>query len=387
MTSSHREAPYFSKLRLANWRNFREVDVGLLRRAILVGPNASGKSNFLDVFKFLRDIAATGGGFESAVRRRGGVTSLRCLAARRYPDVEIKVDVRNLAGATRWRYALSFTQDNLRRPIIKSERIKRDGEWVLRRPDDADRDDHELLRQTHLEQVSANKGFRELSAFFQSIQYLHVVPQLLRDRERYRGQATDPFGWDLLERVSRTQEKTRVAWLRRIKDAIKVAVPQLKDLELSRDERGVAHLRGKYAHWRPQGAWQSEEAFSDGTLRLFGLLWAVLDGSGPLLLEEPELSLHPGVVRFIPQILARMQRRTGRQVIISSHSADILRDEGLGVDEVLVLQPSVEGTTVVPAGSLRNVRGLLEAGVPLSESVIPHTRPPRAEQLSLFADS
>lgn len=387
MKNSHRDAPYFSKLRLANWRNFREANIELQRRTILVGPNASGKSNFLDAFKFLRDVAAIGGGFEPAIRRRSGVTSLRCLAARRYPDVEIKVEVRNLGGVHRWRYTLSFTQDNLRRPIIKSERIKRDGELILARPDESDRSDPELLRQTHLEQVRANKGFRELATFFQTVQYLHVVPQLLRDRDRYRGQATDPFGWDLLERVSNTQDRTRVAWLRRIREAIKVAVPQLKDLELSRDERGVAHLRGRYAHWRPRGAWQSEEAFSDGTLRLFGLLWAVLDGAGPLLLEEPELSLHPGVVQFIPQMLARMQRRTGRQVIISSHSADLLKDEGLGVDEVLVLQPSVEGTTVLSAGSLRDVRRLLEAGVPLSESVLPHTRPPHAEQLSLFADT
>lgn len=295
MTSSHREAPYFSKLRLANWRNFREVDVGLLRRAILVGPNASGKSNFLDVFKFLRDIAATGGGFESAVRRRGGVTSLRCLAARRYPDVEIKVDVRNLAGATRWRYALSFTQDNLRRPIIKSERIKRDGEWVLRRPDDADRDDHELLRQTHLEQVSANKGFRELSAFFQSIQYLHVVPQLLRDRERYRGQATDPFGWDLLERVSRTQEKTRVAWLRRIKDAIKVAVPQLKDLELSRDERGVATWRARAASSAAAEAISRAAAIlrSEGSSRAAKSSGSAPSGSPPS--SSPKSSRSPAI--------------------------------------------------------------------------------------------
>jgi predicted ATPase len=70
------------------------------------------------------------------------------------------------------------------------------------------------------------------------------------------------------------------------------------------------------------------DQFSDGTLRLMGLLWAVLDGRGPLLLEEPELSLHPEVIRFIPQMFARIQRRTGRQIILSTHSADLLRDEG-----------------------------------------------------------
>ncbi len=47
----------FARLRLQNWKNFRSVDVPLEPRMFLVGPNASGKSNLLDVFRFLRDIA------------------------------------------------------------------------------------------------------------------------------------------------------------------------------------------------------------------------------------------------------------------------------------------------------------------------------------------
>ena len=95
-----------------------------------------------------------------------------------------------------------------------------------------------------------------------------------------------------------------------------MAVPQLKDLELSRDERGVPHLRGLYEHWRANAGWQTEDQFSDGTLRLMGLLWVLLDGTEPLLLEEPELSLHPEVVRFIPAIMARLGRKAGRQVLV-----------------------------------------------------------------------
>lgn len=53
-----------------------------------------------------------------------------------------------------------------------------------------------------------------------------------------------------------------------------MAVPQLEDFELWLDIRGTPHLRGKYEHGRPQGAWQTEDQFSDGTLRLMGLLWA-----------------------------------------------------------------------------------------------------------------
>jgi predicted ATPase len=47
----------FSRIRLTNWRNFGSVDVRLQNRTFLIGANASGKSNFLDVFRFLRDLA------------------------------------------------------------------------------------------------------------------------------------------------------------------------------------------------------------------------------------------------------------------------------------------------------------------------------------------
>ncbi|HQP99307.1 MAG TPA: AAA family ATPase, partial [bacterium] len=73
----------FTHLYLENWRNFARVDVDLQKRVFLIGPNASGKSNLLDVFRFLRDVVSVGGGFQAAVARRGGVKPLRCLAARR----------------------------------------------------------------------------------------------------------------------------------------------------------------------------------------------------------------------------------------------------------------------------------------------------------------
>ena len=49
MPSSARSAMRFRRLRLWNWRNFVDIDVELQRRAFLVGANASGKSNLLDV--------------------------------------------------------------------------------------------------------------------------------------------------------------------------------------------------------------------------------------------------------------------------------------------------------------------------------------------------
>src|SRR5713226_981835 len=113
----------FTSIHLENWRNFARVQIELQRRVFLVGPNASGKSNFLDVFRFLHDIVSVGGGFQAAVRRRRGVSSLRCLAARRYPDLVLRIRLGNDESLSIWEYELHFTQDNRQRPIIKKEQV------------------------------------------------------------------------------------------------------------------------------------------------------------------------------------------------------------------------------------------------------------------------
>ncbi|WP_448384544.1 AAA family ATPase [Desulfosoma sp.] len=376
----------FRGLRLSNWKNFAGVEVAVPDRLFLVGPNASGKSNFLDAFRFLRDLASLGGGFQQAVARRGGVSALRCLAARRASDIELHVELRDPEDKKKWVYQLAFTQDKQRRPLLKKERVLRDHQEILHRPNDDDREDPERLTQTFLEQVNVNREFRDIATFFASIRYLHIVPQLVREPDRSVGRANDPFGGDFLDQVAKTPEKTQKMRLRRILEALRVAVPQLQLIELWRDTKGTPHLRGKYEHWRPQGAWQSEEQFSDGTLRLMGLLWAVMEKEGPLLLEEPELSLHPEIVRLLPQMLARAQRRTGRQIFMSTHSPELLRDEGIGLDEVLLFLPRREGTEVKTAASQQDIRDLLDGGLSLAEAVLPKTRPERAAQLSMFGD-
>ncbi|MEU2425170.1 AAA family ATPase [Streptomyces sp. NPDC007851] len=374
----------FTSLQVTNWRNFAKFSVDLQPRMFLVGPNAAGKSNFLDCFRFLSDIVSVGGGFEAAITRRGGVSMIRSLAARRYPSIAIRVTLGNDTLPDEWAYELKFKQDNRGRPIIESESVKYRDAFLLNRPDDSDRLDAERLRQTNLEQVNANRDFRAVAEFFASLNYLHIVPQLVREPDRSVGKKNDPYGGDFLEQIARTPKKTRDARLRRIVDALTVAVPQLQELDLQTDVRGVPHLRGKYQHWRPQGHWQTESHFSDGTLRLLGLLWAVADAKGPLLLEEPELSLHPEVVRYIPQMFARVQRKSGRQILVSSHSPEVLNDPGISTREVLALIPESEGTTVMLLSENQKLQAMRDAGVPLADILQGLTAPREAGQLSFF---
>lgn len=376
---------FITKLILKNWRNFRSVDVKLGLRVFVAGPNASGKSNLLDVFAFLKDLAKPGGGLQNAVTERGGISKLRCLAARQYPDVEIEVHLAD--NGTRWSYAIGIKQEarGYRQPYLAYERVTKGSATLLARPDEPDLKDRVRLTQTHLEQINANAEFRDLGRFFDSVTYLHLVPQLLRHPEAFSGPGIpgDPYGRSFLERVARTSDGTRKARLRKIEAALRVAVPQLKELTDVKDEAGIPHLEAVYEHWRPRGAKQREDQFSDGTLRLIGLLWSLLDGDSMLLLEEPELSLNSGIIRKLPELMYRIQKQKKRQIMLSTHSSDLLSDAGISGEEVLLLTPGEEGTSVELASSIKDVKDLLEGGLTIADAALPRTVPRGISQLDL----
>ena len=371
-----------------NWRNFKQADFELQDRMLLIGPNASGKSNLLDALRFLGEVASPGGGFQNAVARRGGMARLRCLAARYFNKgrVTLRIAIGDDERPSRWSYEVTFTaeQRGRRRPILYEEIVETDAGRVLGRPTPDDEEDRERMTQTYLEQVNANREFRPIVDYLRSIRYLHLVPHLIREPERAGDRADDPYGADFLLRIAETPEKTRRRRLQRINEALRVAVPQLDELALEQDQLGRWHLEARYKHWRPQPALQNERDFSDGTLRLIGLLWSLLDGAksgGPVLLEEPELSLHSSVVRQLPTILSKVRRAGGPQVLLTTHSNEVLEDSGLGKDEVVILKPGEEGTEAHPAAAEPDVQALLDSGSTLAEILSPRTEPPAVREL------
>lgn len=378
-----------SRIRLKNWRNFSAAEVPLGNRMFIAGPNASGKSNFLDAFKFLRDIAIRGGGLQHAISVRGGLSKIRCLAARADPAVEIDIHLsRSASSESDWRYEICLKQHprGTREIYVEFERIWKNGISILNRPNKEDLDDPLLRTQTHLEQITTNQKFREIYDYLSSVSYLHLIPQLLRNPEAFSGSENygQQFGRNFLERVAKTPKHIRESRLRRIGKALRIAVPQLSQLSLTKDSKGVPHLEAVYSHWRALGAKQQEDQFSDGTLRLLALLWSLMEGDSLLLLEEPELSLSSAIIRMIPSLMHSVQREKKRQIILSTHSFDLLLDPGISGEEVIMLTPQNEGTLVELASSKREIQLLLRSGVPIAEIVFPYLYPEGIEQMELF---
>lgn len=185
--------------------------------------------------------------------------------------------------------------------------------------------------------------------------------------------------------IAKTPENIRKARLAKINAALKAAVPNFEDLQVVRDNDGLPHLQVKYSHWRPQGPSSRKMFFQMahcGYLRCCGhcLMQMVR-----FLLEEPELSLHDGVVALLPGIFARIdkgRKKKVRQIFVTTHSTSLLSDPGIGSNEILRLEPGKRGVLVHSADEQE--RKLMQQGLTVADVMLPKTRPENLQQLSLF---
>ena len=383
-------------LTLKNWMNFRDLsDVRLHSRNYVIGANAVGKSNQLDIFRFLRDVASpagarpTAGGLQEAINRRDGLKKLRCLNAKK--DSEVLIDITVEDGPDRWRYVLGFKGEGQanNRVLIRQEAVYKNDTALpsCQRPDEADKADRDRLTATYLENPNANKEFRELAHYFSAITYLHLVPQLLKHADEIGGNrlSRDPFGQGFLQRIAETPQKTQGARLRRIQLALDKVVPQFSELSFEQDKTtGAPHLKVNFKHWRVSGAWQREKQFSDGTLRLIGLLWSLMEGDSLLLLEEPELSLNEEIVARLPALIRHVLKSgkySDRQVIITTHSERLLADSSIGAESVIRLVSTPNGTVLRPANEQEAF--MLQNGFSVGQTLLPAVKPDGVTQLEL----
>ena len=92
--------------------------------------------------------------------------------------------------------------------------------------------------------------------------------------------------------------------------------------------------------------------------------------------------MHSSVARQIPAIISRVRNNGGPQVIATTHSSEILHDEGLGKDEVVLLTPGEDGTETQEAVEVPNIQDLLDSGLSIAEILVPKTQPAAVDELT-----
>src|SRR5262249_32848323 len=119
------------------------------------------------------------------------------------------------------------------------------------------------------------------------------------------------------------------------------------DLQDIRIGQAAGHLVAEFRHRSPnkKTKWFSAAQESDGTLRVAGIITALLQDPPPPVLgvEEPELTVHPGAIPLLYDYLREATRRS--QVLVTTHSPELL--DLVAPEDVRVVMRNDEGVTTV----------------------------------------
>jgi len=328
-----------TRVQVKNFRNLADIDVQLGPLTVLVGRNGTGKSTFLDVLRFVRDALRLG--LETAISQRGGIDTLRRWSPRgRTNDIEISLELEETDGSARYSFLLGTGRGEKRR--VKHEFLEvvyrplkevvgfetRGGKWINPPSDPLISSERSSIIPIDLDalmlQTLSNlfMGLRPVRNNLTLTDFYSVFPNTLRSLQKQTSETTlaedglnlattlkhiikqKTFQLDLVSALGRVVEGVHDL---RVVEAGGYLVTQLKH-----------DTQDGHTPWFPL----AQE--SDGTLRILGLLTALYQGTPHSLIaiEEPELSIHPGALAMLSEVIEEAASRS--QVIVTTQSPDLI---------------------------------------------------------------
>jgi predicted ATPase len=355
--------PFLRRVRIRGYKSIAFCDVYLQPLTILIGRNSSGKSNFLDALAFLSDVVAKG--TDEAVRLHGGRNSILNRSGDQ-STISFEIESSYQDEASRQTFAAEYKIEIglpvKAKPFVVSER--------LRITSDSDReaggfergDERLKIRDKYyqfgdMESICpVDRAFLfyyppipvlELGEGIESAGFYNFSPDAIR-----KLQVPDPgsrlgrTGQNLASAIEGVGESDQDS-LDRIQAFLSVIVEEVEGFK-------VVHY-GEFETIRFQlrsGGGQSLEfdaaSMSDGTLRVLATLVAAfqVQPGGPRVIgiEEPETALHPAAMRALVEALDEASGQ--KQILLTTHSADLLTDLAPRWSQVLIVK-NVEGQTQI----------------------------------------
>ncbi len=355
---------FVTRVRLQNYKSIKACDVSLGPLAILVGPNGSGKSNFLDALRFTADALSTT--LDLALRDRGGISEVRRRSGGHPNNFAVRIDFQlrseaaghyafKVGAASGGGFRVSDEICSVRGPEFGAEPASfkiRAGELV----DTTVEERLPAVAPDRLFLVSASNlaGFRPVFDALTSMGFYNLSPAVIREPQPPdAGTLLRRDGSNLASVLGHMASTNRPA-LDRVVDYLKRVAPGVEAVtRKSMGPRETIEFRQRVAGRKDPWAFPASN-ISDGTVRGLGVLVALLQSNGapPTLvgIEEPEVALHPAAVSILIDAIRDASQHT--QVIVTSHSPDLLDREDVG-DESILAVIADDGVTAI--GPLNDV--------------------------------
>ena len=354
-----KDSTFITRVVLKNYKSIAACDVQLGPLTFLVGRNGSGKSNFLDALRFVADALNLDLGH--AIRDRGGINDVR-RRSRGHPNhFSIRLEFVLPEGLT-GHYAFRIGTRSPGGYEVQTEECGIQNEKLLT-PEEYFRVESGTVVDTSVEvapaaatdrlylvNASGLPEFRPVYDAFSRMGFYNLNPDKVRDL-----QDPDPRDMLLRDGSNLTSVLTKLSPIvkKNIEEYLSGVVPGIhtvdvkgfgpkETLEFRQDVAGDTY------RWRFLA-----NNMSDGTLRVLGILVALFQGDDDTQkrvtlvgIEEPETALHPGAVAVLLDGLRDAAHRT--QVIITTHSPELLDDKHLDVNSILAVEAHDGDTVIAP---------------------------------------
>lgn len=348
--------PRIRQVQIKNFKSIERAVVDLAPLTVLVGPNGAGKSNFVQALAFLQQALTVG--VEQTLRGRSSLLSqwLRGSSSQeRLLGLRIELDLPDGGQAD---YAIEVRFDSAYHATVSRERCRvemaarpeavfqvTEGHFVreiagIRSQLESDR--------LALFAASATEEFRPVYDFLSSIRDYSIVPaQINSFRKKDSGISLERDGVNAASVLKAIVDRSPEDYAR-ITRLLGQAVEGISAINVheSADDTLFLEFRKDVGLDKPLSFLGF--AMSDGTLRLLGLLLAVYQPSRPsvLIIEEPEATVHPAVAQLVTEILVDASH--DRQLLVTTHSPDILDAKELSDDQIRVVTQRQGRTIVAP---------------------------------------
>lgn len=332
---------YISRVRVKNYRSLADTDVALSSLNVFVGKNGSGKSNFIDAIRFVADSLLLG--LDAAITKRGGIGRIRRWSPQGRPfDVSITIEFVFDDSSSEYSFTLGSEKRNEYR--VKRETYISNGMIVFQRENDGWKVIPPSLNLPLLEQslvlplISDYETVAKVYNFIKNTSFYTIYPNTLREPQK----PTNPYPLDEhgdnLASVLRGFS-SQDQWSKELKSSLGKVIDGVIDFKVQQvGGFFVTQLR------HIDGSWLDLFQESDGTLRVLGLLVALYQFPPRTLvaLEEPELTIHPGALSVLCDVIRETAHRS--QVLITTHSPDLIARFAL--EELRIVERTEDGTAI-----------------------------------------